>query len=272
MSTDHKILTKYKLLTWNILAPVWIREALYPNINKKYLDVSYRIDCLSEYLINESADIVILQEIQPTMLQDIINRVKIYDVHLTVFNNGKYFSDWYNSDDLLYTEFKKEENGMALLIKKTVKMNVSDCQAHEWQSGNVNFSFKINDVSLFTCHLDVGDINVTSDQFLYICNNYQVIVGDLNLEAKQCRQILGDNYHSALELSDKIVTCADGRIIKQLDNIISKNQAIDIDSGKVPLIQLSSNYTVTECTNYLMKKYGSDHLPVSAEIYFPSQI
>lgn len=287
-----------KLLTWNVLAPVWIRSSLYPGVDEKLLDTSYRVSQIARHLAMYNADIVILQEIQCTFLDQIIKESgDIYKVYDCRFNLETYFADWLNAKDLVFPESREQFNGMALLVNKSFSGKISNFRVHPWESGNVNFSFDLGKtdpswtygkleegtcgkMSVFACHLDVGNIKTTMDQLSFLCKNkFHIIAGDLNLDAKCCKEVTSDPYDTVLPLDDKHITCADGRIVKQYDNIlVLKDSGVKI--GKIinangksdtlgTIYTCDTSRDVTTYTNYLLKHYGSDHLPICAELVLP---
>lgn len=263
-----------RLMVWNILAPVWIRQSIYEDIPRELLATNCRIRKIIQTIRIHNPDVLCILESQPSLIKQIVETLNIkndddkntdpeYVIMYSVHNKDNYFSEWSDADDLMFPEYRKEENGMCLIIKKDSNINITDLAEHVWESGNVNMTFKMNGVKIFLAHLDAQDNRSQTTQLSSLLDHHDIILGDFNSEMKEVQKILSSKnieYFSALDMNEKLlITCADSWISQFIDNIlVLRNSAelIRIHNKKYVHKNILSD------SIELIQDIGSDHVPV----------
>ncbi|VBB18463.1 endonuclease/exonuclease/phosphatase family protein [Yasminevirus sp. GU-2018] len=267
---------KFTVMTWNILAPVWIRKSVYYCIPDNLLNTENRINKIASHITKTNPDILCLQEVQPSTLNILVEKLNNrYKVEGTCYNKDHYFAHWLeDKDDAYCPDSLKEQNGVALLTRDDFTGDIKTITPHEWDTGNVNMTFKLNDAHVFLCHLDAQDDADSSKELQTILQSVDVVLGDFNIVSSKLKTILDDNaintktnYSTAIDLESDVITCADTYISEFLDNVVvlSRDESSK-DNNKVSLTRVS-NISVRH-TNYvkdsvtLFESVGSDHLPI----------
>jgi hypothetical protein len=237
-----------KIATFNILAPCWAHSKWFDNIEPAFLDPTFRTPKIKKIVNKISADIIIITESQPKIIENILTEYNIYSVS----HHENYWSDEYIKDEeeLLECPWTSDykNHGISIGVKKTITSSIFS--KIKLKSGNCSLILKIKEFFLLGLHLDPENCINEWDKILkYINKNLPdekiVVGGDFNFDITEN---LCQNWHyfnfkqtSTYYNEDKII-----------DNIITRN--INIKNGHI--------YQ----TKNAFCQIGSDHFPLYIKI------
>lgn len=232
-----------KVLSWNILASEWIETKYYPNISPKTLfDRKKRFATILKLLKKSKADIMLLQEV---MKDEYLKLVEAMSKKYTI-----------SGLKLMYWSYSTTSNsGNATLLKLRLFTNVR----HNPLPQGIHTTCKHAGESLnvFNIHLDDMSESKRKTQLKQMVNKIRtgksIIAGDFNQHYSP--------RSSFFKIPGYVVTskCPTYFIEKKmnLDNILTK--------GFKSSRGLPCEWYPDSQENGL-KRYGSDHIPVSAVV------
>ncbi len=194
-----------KVLSFNVLAQVWVDSELRRLVPQKYLNATYRINRQIRVLKIENADIVFLQEVTPRVLKKYMQKLKGYKFCFAP-------TDWkmYCGRDKGWrtycTSNKTALTGNAILWKAD-KFKRVKCTVVTLDNIRSNRAIKVaatlksgKQIHLVCVHLAYGDRQAASMQFHNIFksaikNQRRVIIaGDFNMGVPNM-PIVGEIHH-----------------------------------------------------------------------------
>jgi len=228
-----------KILTWNILASEWIEPKYYPTVHDfSVMDSDKRIKLILKKLNTENADLMLLQEVMDTH----------YDVLYKKFHKSYYISSLRPVQWSAASSF----SGNITLVRKTMCKNIAEYPL------DYGVIVKADQLVIYNVHLD--DVSFSKrkkqiDRLRSTLENepYVVLGGDFNQEYKESSSIY---TFPGVTVHNKCITYFVEKNMN-IDNILTKGFIASNDKCSfVPT-------TVTEG----LRIYGSDHIPVIAEVY-----
>jgi len=240
--------TNLKILTWNILASEWIDDDTYNMVDKKILyNNKERIQKIITYLVKSDADILLLQEVMPYEY----NKIK------------KAFEEKYNISMLqqINWDIIKNNSGNVSLFKKAI-FHKDNLEHNALDFGiYTKCKHKKKVCAIFNIHLDDISINLRYKQI----KSLTPIIGSIT----NC--IIGGDFNHQYNKNTKFYKIPDFIIHNKchsyyiekkmiIDNILSKGFKI-LPNSKCPLYPKNIEHGFI--------KYGSDHLPIIAQVGEP---
>lgn len=235
-----------KVLSWNILAHEWIKKSHYKGLDKKILfNRKKRFSTIKKHLLEEKADIILLQEVMPYEYKHLVKLLK--ETHyasplLPISWNGVY-----------------GQSGNATFIgRNLLKSKNLECEV---MHKNVNdfclYTIVNKDFAIFNIHLDDLSHQTRLKQIKELSlyeklHKNCVIGGDFN-ELFRINSKLYNFTTSNYKISNKECITYFNESAMNIDNILIKGKEYIINKTQ-------SNYY--ENKTDFFKSYGSDHLPV----------
>lgn len=228
-----------KILTWNILASEWVKKSYYPTVKDHSLfEEDKRIKIIIKKIKEIHADIVMLQEV---MEQE-------YD---TIY---KQFHKEYHCSSLRTIQWSKSKtsSGNVTLLKKAM--------FKKWSEIPIDYGIYVNadNLSIFNVHLDdvspakrrkqLSDIRPFLEK-----EKYAVIAGDFN---------------QAYKKGTKLYEIPNFTVHNECNTyFVEKNMNIDNILTKGFMETSNSCMYVPQSVEEGLQLYGSDHIPVIANVY-----
>lgn len=269
-----------KIMTWNILADIWLDEKEYKNVPLAFLNKNYRYK-RNKYIINlVNADIILLQEVQ----HDIYERLK------RDYEN-QYFISWHPHEikhwaDELAPNKKLISNGNLTLIRKNLLKN-SNIPLQGWQSQNLKLCSNGNmagiviltlpnqKIVIANIHLELNDsVRIHESerlvQFLEKYKDALVIIGgdfNSNINDRVHNIYYSQNFNNlvldSLSKRPDAITSTYYCQGEMVDHIYINSSNLKNKDGYV-FDSLINKYENNKkiCETHLLQVYGSDHFPV----------
>jgi endonuclease/exonuclease/phosphatase family metal-dependent hydrolase len=262
------------LVFWNVLAPTWCRQDLYPMSKPEELDLKIRSQLIASRIREIDADVLILQEIDLEFCDTILGLLNTEDLDYKR-------SDLIAHSQSLWSEWKplypNRLNGGIVLWKSKI-INVKNIETiNLTDDGNNALGFLLeiirgeNRVSygLIGCHLEPNNAKLQNKQvsvLLDLVSSYSlksdgvILCGDFNLvdtSIEYTRLLDSGLIDIVTQQRSQIVTCAGQRI----DYIFA---SMDQDLKPMALHSMVADFCSRE--DYI-RKIGSDHLPVGVKIF-----
>lgn len=255
---------KVKVLSWNILASEWISKKDYPEINKTELfNTKKRIKTIIDKLKTYNADILLLQEVMPDEYK-ILNKYFKDDYYITQIQPIKW--SYKNNENT------KSESGNVTLVRLSkytpIELNLDTqlihfCRITQCKNNETN---KV--ITLYNIHLD--DLSsVKRNKQMSLLLKFDNELNKIQTHTKtQIPCIIAGDFNQVYRENSKLYTipkftvhnfCNTYYIEKNIniDNILSRGFKIDKSSKCANLSQ---------DTEDIFKKIGSDHTPIIANI------
>lgn len=247
-----------RIMTWNILADLWLDKAYYKNIPNKFLDKTYRYTQNKKVINDINADIILLQEVEYATYVKLKRyyRDKYHVFPLHSNENGLWSHD-------LAPRKKLEQNGSLIMIKLTFLKHLSAIQ---------------------TSTLKLSDDGNTAGliQFTHTATGKKFLIVNVHLDPKRslrliqlrklaarirpykgkCKIIIGGDFNSnGIKLKDF------HEVSHEADSTYYK-QKIIIDHIYVHRCKITDGYTFDADKTKFLEHYGSDHLPIVGTIQY----
>jgi len=261
--------SELRLLSFNVLAPVWIDNTLRKSVEHKteHLHKTTRINKHIELLKKLKPDIVFFQEITPSMLKTIKNTLPEYHVP------GCFIRTYWENPD---TKTKYAANGNAIIWKKGLFKGSAKCTDVILDKKSGNHAAMVTGVmqngklvKLLSIHLEWNDPIKASRQFRRIfkngivksANKRVVIAGDFNMGDHNTKSypIISDITHHSF---DDVLNGAQTHPFTDLE--YKSVSHILIKNAKVSQKGVGTAKNVKQC----IQKFGSDHFPIFTDIKF----
>lgn len=250
-SLDDKF--DFSLMSWNILAPCWVKEDWYPSLFHLANDHKRRIELIFENIISLNCEIVFLQETQQNLLN-------LFEEKL-----GDKYSLEYSPNNPTSSSIS---NGLLTLIKKdwqyAKQIQIFNDILDPIKGEAIQFiCLPSKNLILTHIHLDylhsLSQLKLIKTKFYELFNrssSISLLAGDFNKTMFNCEQFPSDEYE--LIFNEKIPTYYPDPLTKQsnssVDQIIfNKNQLKLIQSGQA--FQTNDRSLKDSLTIY-----GSDHI------------
>lgn len=268
-----------RVLSFNVLAQVWIDSELKRLVPKKYLNVTYRVNQQIKVIKSSNADIIFLQEVTPRVLKQYMHKLKYYKFCFAP-------TDWkiYCGKDKGWRTYcttnKKPPTGNAILWRADLFKKVK-CTVVTLDKVRSNRAIKVSGVlksgkqiTLLGVHLAWGDREVASTQFHnifkgHIKNQRRVIIaGDFNMgipnmpilgeihRRKFTDQTQGVRTHPFYFHENEDVTLT--HILTRGFRVKSRSR---IANGK-NVFKKPDRDAIFKC----LKIFGSDHFPIVVDL------
>jgi endonuclease/exonuclease/phosphatase family metal-dependent hydrolase len=240
-----------KVVSWNILADEFIAPRYYKNIPIKLFDRKERFKIIVNNIIQEDADVYLLQEVMKKEYISLKNK----------FNNYL-FSDLVRIDWKYPNEYnKKSESGNIIMFKKNKFSNLKQIDDNNCivvvkrKSKEICFAnIHLDDLSQLTRYKQIENI-INKTNLYKRC----IIAGDFNqnyIKTSSLYMLLKNNGFKASQKKPK-----------EFSFFISKSQLIDnifyrgFKTKKENVLNICGKKSIEniECQ---LKEYGSDHFPV----------
>eukprot|EP00747_Dinoflagellata_sp_TGD_P170563 gnl/TRDRNA2_/TRDRNA2_202438_c0_seq1.p1 gnl/TRDRNA2_/TRDRNA2_202438_c0~~gnl/TRDRNA2_/TRDRNA2_202438_c0_seq1.p1 ORF type:complete len:371 (+),score=44.26 gnl/TRDRNA2_/TRDRNA2_202438_c0_seq1:57-1169(+) len=126
------------VMTFNILAPVWTNQSVYPGMDMDKFDAAARRTAQREWLVKMDADVVLMQECQKTELDALFTEgdgilKERYEHEFCPFPTT-FWTNWLTDT----TNFEPRENGVCVLTKRAsmekLKSDYVPIDLPEWSS------------------------------------------------------------------------------------------------------------------------------------------
>ena len=245
-----------KVISWNILADEFIAPKYYPNIPKKLFDRKERFLTIVRKIIQEDADVYLLQEV---MKKEYLNLKKLFKNYM--------FSDLVRVDWKYPNEYnKKSESGNIIILKKDKfrEMKHIDNFVCIVSAIYKTKSNKLKEVCFASVHLD--DLSQLTryrqiENIINMTNMYKrcIVAGDFNQNYKKSSSLyilLKDNGFNSSQNKPNELTFFISKS-QLIDNIFYRGFKIE----KTNILNVCGKKSIEniECQ---LKEYGSDHFPV----------
>lgn len=252
------------IMSFNTLAPIWIDEQLRKEVNATYLEKNYRIDKHIKVIKKYNPDILFLQESTPSILNK-------YQEQLPEYYLPPCFAQ------MKWAPFKEEHavNGNAIMWKPYIFKNDYKCSVVMLDSKRGNYASVVNGtfydnkpITLVCIHLECGNYDVASKQFRNIVkkniidtkNNRTIIAGDFNMGDKDLSKYPIIPDIKKWNLKDPLNGFRTHPFMNEECEGIS--HILHRGFKKIKSKQIGNAKSIEDC----LKKYGSDHYPVSIKL------
>lgn len=242
-----------KVLSWNILAVEFVKKSYYPMLNIDCInDRPTRIKKIVKRLIEENADIILLQEVM-------IYELNYLQMHLTNYH----FSDFCSID---WDKYKNNtESGNIIIFKKSYFLSNFVSNRIKYNGSTFGLYLMLypknskNVWNVFNIHLDdqfyqTRNAQINSIRPLLSRLKYCIIGGDFNQEYNQTSKLYMIKDFTVL--NDNITYFIEDYV--NIDNILTKGffkikTFVSYDYKNIP-------------KQKLFNLFGSDHIPIIAKI------
>ena len=273
--------SKVKVISWNILASEWITKKDYPNINKSELfNTKKRIKTIIDKLKTYNADIILLQEVMSDEYK-IIQKYFKDEYYITQIQSIKW--SYKNNDN------RKSESGNITLLRLSKYIPLQLNLDTEPMTQQISQQYKkLQAFCMFTqCS------NIETNKIINICNIHfddlssakrnkqmtQILEFDIEINKHKSKMqtqlhsqsscIIAGDFNQVYRATSKLYNipkfiihnfCNTYYIEKNIniDNILTRGFKVDKSLSKCT--NLSDN------TEDIFKKIGSDHIPVIGNI------
>ena len=222
-----------KIMTWNILSYDYIKPSYYPQITKTILsNERARIKRIITILVEENCDIMMLQEVTPTM------RERLYRTFGTDFEISRIAMIWSNC-------------GNVTMLRKNMFAHISV----SYFDNGIHITCKNRDKDIVNIHLDHLSVIKRRATMKYVDDitknsNVCIIGGDFNQQYRKDSRLYSLPRFVAHNLEHPTYYTERNM---NIDNILTKGFART--EYTVPNIMSKSHDEIFDF-------YGSDHLPV----------
>jgi len=232
------------IMTWNILADEYIDKKEYNNLNKKYLNRKIRFKNILKIFTLLMPEIVLFQEVMREEYELLKEKFdKIY-----IFSKLKYIN-WGSAG----------KSGNIILVKHNICNDVK----FYYKENHIYMKclYKHRKLIVINLHLDDIDKNKRKKQINDIIEKINhhlcIIGGDFNEHYSTNSNIFNSLKKNKFDISNKKY------------NTYFVNKSENIDNICYRGFQLNKFYIDNKIkdSNILIKKYGSDHLPIVVKFY-----
>lgn len=260
-STSNTNSNNIKVMSFNVLAQVWIDDPLKNITKSKYLDKFYRVKKQVETIKDVNPDILFLQEVTPSTLNKYLDQLPNYFVPPCFARMS-----WIPHNDY------HAINGNAIMWKKDL-FKTYKCQTVvlDQKHGNrisvVTATLKENNksIKLICCHFTWGNPDIAAEQFRNIFRHnimtktvdYGIIAGDFNMGNNDIKTYPIINDIKKYGFSDPINGKRTHPFMEDLHSSIS--HILPRGFKNIKNIKIGHSSNIEEC----LRIYGSDHFPVS---------
>jgi len=274
-----------KVISFNILAPCWASPSYYPDATLQYLDRVYRRNKIIDFLQNQNADIIMLQEVTQTEFGYINNSLKTNYSGFMSLHSSTYWSNWITVNP------PWEPNGNAIFLNKARFKNIvfsdialSDDGNHAAYTESVDSYNNNKLIRAVSIHLDSDHASNRNNEFNALMsfmkpsNSLDIIGGDFNIDVQNSNLKVDINKNGyintlySLGITDPTspysTTYYRRSVYGAIDTILIRNSVPQTGSvysfnlyNLYPDLKLDSD-RITEN----MKICGSDHFPVGTVI------
>lgn len=254
-----------KIVTWNILADIWVNEKFYKGIPPALLNKNLRYTRTKAVLNLIDADVVMLQEVELDIYLKLRRYYKLKYVVVKLYANEEKL--WRSE---LAPHKKMQLSGNLILIRRNLAKDIQAASLKLSKDGDVagliRFTWRRTKYMMVNVHLSTtkktrGHEIRTLLQSLELYSNYRLIIaGDFNARpTDQIHKLLtskGFRTKTELQVHTYYNT-------EHVDYVYVR--AVPIQSGHVynDLLLLHKGVYAKQD---LLEKYGSDHLPVTITI------
>jgi len=280
------------VVTFNILAPVWVSPAYYPCVDPTALDTTTRLALIIQYIEETQADVVALQEVQGTM--DVLGILEVrlgmsYYV-FTAMHGPTLWSEW------LLEGQHALPTGNAVLVRKALGAPEDFTVSSEELSDDGNTMVVVQGAGLriFSVHLETLKEDIRVAQIARLFVKYPVpqpgvldiLAGDLNAPQSWLLPHLTQRQGAAATFvpaalragsscfnSDKF---GGDFIGNQVDHVMLRGLPVDYTFTSLPAdpyVNGAGGYTgsvedqvMGPKVEWTLRRYGSDHIPVGCSI------
>ena len=256
------MISKVKVVSWNILASEWITKNNYPDITTKILfNHKQRIKTIIEKLKNYNSDIILLQEVMPDEYKVIQKHFKDEYI-ITPIKPIKWSYKNTNSH--------KNESGNVILLHKTKYNNIKTydmdfCEFCDFCSiAQCNHIETNKLITIYNIHLD--DISSTKR------NNQikKLLEVDNEINKSHSPSIISGDFNQNYNVTSKLYSipkfivhnlCNTYYLDKKkinIDNILTRGFKIDKTDSKCVKLE--------DDNEDIFKKIGSDHISIDARL------
>lgn len=247
-------MTELKVVTWNILAPIYV-ECDYYSIKCEKLDIDLRRKDIFKTIDNMNADVLLLQEVTRSEFAKLVDRYRSKYIMKLVIHDKQHWLVKGNKK-------KQQRNGNALLIKRGVAEIVKLYGVLLSDTGNRGLVavIHVNNADVIVCSVHLDDVSgkrrmdQTRALLSFIstisdANTPILIGGDFNeptrviVEYMKSFSSVPSNTPTYFEESDMV-----------LDYLFAKN------------MKFASSHVPKSDKIKIIKEFGSDHLPVQATV------
>lgn len=238
-----------KIVTWNILDPIWLNMNNYEDLDKKYLNMNRRISIIQNTLEKINPDIICFQEVSMYTYNLILNNFNKYHVSpLGYHSKDHWFEDYSFTAPIPF-----QKNGNCTLILKKHKF-IKNIRKKLSENGNYCLLSQIlinnQKINIINVHFDSGSKTKRKQQMINLAKktkniNDLVIMGDFNSNYDEHFLLFNNSF---ARLKNYNPTFLDGRI---LDHIYIKSDKYEISKGMNSFKKYKGNNTI--------RYTGSDH-------------
>jgi endonuclease/exonuclease/phosphatase family metal-dependent hydrolase len=255
---------KVKVLSWNILASEWVTKKYYPDINKAELfNTKKRIKTIIDKLKTYNADILLLQEVMPEEYKNLNKYFKedyyisqIQPIKWSYKNNANIKSESGNVTLVRLSKYTPIELNLDTLLSSYTQLS-QFCRVIQCKNNETN---KV--ITLYNIHLDDLSSVKRNKQMSHLLK----FDNELNKATKSC--IIAGDFNQVYRDTSKLYTIPKFTVHNFCNTYyIEKNINIDNILTRGFKLDKSSKCTnLSQDTEDIFKKIGSDHIPVIADI------
>jgi endonuclease/exonuclease/phosphatase family metal-dependent hydrolase len=273
---------KITVLSWNVLAPLWVHPDFYPGVHSKDLDLDSRRKVFWKYLEeilekNPTIDVIGFQEAMPSemMRSELRQLLQSFDPTPLSVNEPTCWSSWLRGP--------YQENGTILFLRKDRFSDIQSRREFISDDGNaatiVSCSLNGRKIYFINSHIDTESRKTREQQIHKIQKMYENDKDNLRMGMDSVTFWLGDfNVTSDTDLIQYVISkgwrdllkekgmdsptvCTARSLPRHIDYIfgIGPIQTIHAFIPQIPVLDSSASY----CAHSL-RHFGSDHLPVLA--------
>ena len=290
------------IVTFNVLAPVWVNPSDYPCVDPCTLDPPTRLPLIARCIETMNADVVTLQEVQGT--EDVLgwlrDRLQV-SYHFFSATHGPHL--W--SDYLPAGQDPSVPHGNTILIRKTVGSAtdfVLSCVELS-EDGNTMAVVEGRGLRIFNVHLETLHADIRRAQIASLLQKYpaptpggiDILAGDLNAPLPWLRPLLvedgeylpvgcvgflaaaarpGSSAFAAeqygVEFVGQQIDHVMLRGLRETEHAYHAHPAEDYvlldDKTRVGYPGCVSDEVLGPKVEWILRQYGSDHMPVGCTI------
>lgn len=253
---------KLRIMTWNILADIWLNEADYSQVASLLLDKHHRHQQHLKIIDTINADIILLQEVELSVATKLKTHYSTKYVTMSLYSNEEKL--W--RIDLAPNKVL-EPTGNLIMMRRRLFKNVSSASLKLSKDGDtaslVKFSYRGSNYLIANVHLDprkqtrINEATRLLDFLKKQGNNNIIVAGDFNSDdlGPLFAKYSFHNTKTKDDLCKPTYYCQTA--IDQIYSNNAKNNDSFVFDSLLPRVT-----TKKGCKFNMMKLYGSDHLPL----------
>lgn len=245
-----------KIVTWNILDPIWLNMNNYEDLDKKYLNMNRRLSIIHNTLQRVNPDVICFQEVSNYTYNLILNSFHDYYVSpLGYHSKNHWFEDYSFTAPIPF-----QKNGNCTLILKKHKF-LKNIRKKISENGNYCLLSQIlidnKKINIINIHFDSRSKTKRHQQMIGLIEktkniNDLVVLGDFNSNYDEHFLLFKNNF---TRFKNYKATFLDGGI---LDHIYIKSEKYQISNGFNSFKQYKGNNAI--------RYTGSDHSYLSINL------